>query len=54
MATPESPEVSHIVTCAFVPTASDTFQFFLVMIFVNDTAEADDEEHEDNCKHNHI
>ena len=54
MATPESPEISHIVKWTFIDTARKTFQFFLIMIFVNDSAEADDEEHEDNCKHNHI
>lgn len=54
MATPESPKVSSIVATAFVMTTRKTFNFFPVMIFVNDTAEADDEEHEDNCKHNHI
>lgn len=54
MATPESPEVSHIITCAFVPTTRDMFKIFNFHIFVNDTTEADDEEQEDNCKHNHI
>ena len=54
MTTPESPKVSHIISRAFIDTARKTFKFFLFMIFVNDTAEADDEEHEYNCKHNHI
>lgn len=54
MTTPESPEISSIVATAFDMSSRKTFYFFPVMIFVNDTAEADDEEHEDNCKHNHI
>ena len=54
MTTPESPKVSSIVTTAFIMTARKTFNFFPVMIFVKATTEADDEEHENNCKHNHI
>ena len=54
MATPESPKVSHIVTCALIDTTRKSFEFFLVMIFVNDTTEADNEEQEYNCEHNHI
>ena len=42
MTTPESPKVSSIITTAFVMTTRKTFYFFPVMIFVNDTAEADD------------
>ena len=55
MTTPESPKVSHIVATAFDMTTRKTFYFFPVMIFINDTTEADDEEQEDNREcNNHI